>query len=269
MVHAGLISWPTARPRLSARAFQQVLKLASTLGDLAGAVGGLGSMFQISAAWASAYPDAHVGVLMMREVANPPHHPELEKRKAALEEQLRARWAGQDRRALEQLPVLRAYNAYYGRFKKSYHVQLQLESIVFKGKPLPTVAALVETMFMAEVKNLLLTAGHDLDKTRGPLTLNVAQGDETYLLMRGQPQTLKAGDMFIADGAGILSSIIYGPDQRTAIGPDTRRVVFTVYAPPGIAPPAVLQQLEDIRQNVASVAPAAQVELLKVFGAAG
>jgi DNA/RNA-binding domain of Phe-tRNA-synthetase-like protein len=225
-------------------------------------------MFQISTAWASAYPDAHVGVLMMREVVNPPHHPELEAQKAALEEQLRARWAGQDRRALEQLPVLQVYKTYYGRFKKSYHVQLQLESIVFKGKALPTVAALVEAMFMAEVKNLLLTAGHDLDKTQGSLTLNVATGDETYVLMRGQPQALKAGDMFIADEVGILSSIVYGPDQRTAIGPETRRVGFTVYAPPGIAAPAVLQHLADIRQNVESLAPNAQVELLQVFGAA-
>ena len=225
-------------------------------------------MFQVSPAWVSAYPDAHVGVLIMGAVANPPHHPELEKQKAVLEEQLRARWAGQDRRALEQLPVAQAYNAYYGRFKKSYHVQLQLESIVFKGKTLPAVAALVEAMFMAEVQNLLLTAGHDLDKTRGALRLDVAQGNETYVLMRGQPQTLKAGDMYIADEAGILSSIVYGPDQRSAIGPETRRVVFTVYAPPGIAAAAVRQHLADIRQNVACLAPEAQVELLEVFGAA-
>jgi DNA/RNA-binding domain of Phe-tRNA-synthetase-like protein len=226
------------------------------------------TLFQISAEWASAYPDAHVGVLVMREVVNPPHHPELEKQKAALEVELRTRWAGQDRRALEQLPILQAYNAYYRRFKKSYHVQLQLESIAFKGKSLPTVAALVEAMFMAEVKNLLLTAGHDLDKTRGPLMLDVAKGDETYLLLRGQPQTLKAGDMFITDSEGILSSIVYGPDQRTAIGPETRHVCFTVYAPPGIAASAVRQHLGDIQQNVETEAPAAQVELLKVFGAA-
>ena len=74
--------------------------------------------------------------------------------------------------------------------------------------------------------------------------------------------------MFIADGAGILSSIVYGPDQRTAIGPETRQVIFTVYAPSGIAASAVLQHLEDIRQSVAILAPAARVELLKVFGTA-
>ena len=89
-------------------------------------------------------------------------------RRNRLESQLRERFAGQTRGDLDQLPVLQAYAAYYKRFKKTYHVQLQLESIAFKGKPIPSVAALVEAMFMAEVKNMLLTAGHDLDALQLP-----------------------------------------------------------------------------------------------------
>ena len=154
-------------------------------------------MFQVSDRWKAAFPQAHVGVLVMREVANPASHAELEQRKSALEQDLRSRYAGQDRAALAQLPVLQAYAAYYRGFKKTYHVQLQLESIVFKGKAIPSVAALVEAMFMAEVKNMLLTAGHDLDTLQLPLTLDVSQGDERYTLLRGQEQELKAGDMFI------------------------------------------------------------------------
>ncbi len=94
-------------------------------------------------------------------------------------------------------PILQAYDAYYRQFKKTYHVQLQLESILFKGKSIPSVAALVEAMFMAEVDSLLLTAGHDLDTLHLPLTLDAAQGAETYTLFRGEPQTPKAGDMMI------------------------------------------------------------------------
>ncbi|MFN8461858.1 MAG: hypothetical protein U0X93_08840 [Anaerolineales bacterium] len=74
-------------------------------------------------------------------------------------------------------------------------------SIVLKGKSIPSVASLVECMFMAEVKNMLLTAGHDLDKLQLPLTLDVTQGTESYTLMRGA-QTVKAGDMTISDQAG-------------------------------------------------------------------
>jgi DNA/RNA-binding domain of Phe-tRNA-synthetase-like protein len=224
-------------------------------------------VFQVSNTWKAAYPSAHAGVLVMREAVNPAQHAELEKRKAALEEDLRVRFAGQDRLALLNHPILQAYEAYYKQFKKTYHVQLQLESILFKGKSIPRVAALVEAMFMAEMNDLLLTAGHDLDMLRLPLTLDVAQGNESYTLLRGEPQTPKAGDMLIRDGEGIISSIIYGPDQRTQITAQTRNVIFTTYAPSGIDEEAVNHHLQEIQHNVELIAPNAKIELLQVFGA--
>jgi DNA/RNA-binding domain of Phe-tRNA-synthetase-like protein len=203
----------------------------------------------------------------MRDVTNPPQHTELEAHKQRLQDDLRSRFAGQDRNAIAALSPIQAYNAYYKPFKKSYHVQLQLESIVFKGKSLPSVAALVEAMFMAEIKNLLLTAGHDLDTLQLPITLDVASGQEQYTLLRGTEQAMKPGDMLMADKTGVISSILYGPDQRTQINEKTRNVLFAVYAPEGIGVEATRQHLEDIRENVLLVSPAARVELLEVFGA--
>ena len=222
-------------------------------------------MFEITPAWKSAFPGAHVGVLAMREVANPVHHVALEKLKAELESGLREQFKGQDRTALSSHPVLQVYGEYYKRFKKTYHVQLQLESIVMKGKSIPSVASLVEAMFMAEVRNMLLTAGHDLDILQLPLTLDVSNGTESYTVMRGEVQTLKPGDMFISDKTGIISDIIYGPDQRTQINANTRSVIFTVYVPAGIDEQLVTQHLQDMRDYVLVIAPQAQVELLQVF----
>ena len=202
----------------------------------------------------------------MRNASNPAHHAELEKMKAELEEQLRSQFAGQDRAAIANHPVLKVYGEYYKRFKKTYHVQLQLESIVLKGKSIPSVASLVECMFMAEVKNMLLTAGHDLDKLQLPLTLDVTQGTESYTVMRGEGQIVKAGDMIISDQAGIISNIIYGPDQRTQISESTRNVVFTVYAPAGIDDQLIMGHLQDMRDYVLVVAPEAEVELMRVYG---
>jgi DNA/RNA-binding domain of Phe-tRNA-synthetase-like protein len=224
-------------------------------------------MFNVSDAWKTAFPDAHAGILVMQGVTNPPHHPGLETRKQLLQDQLRTRFSSQDRNAIATLAPIQAYNAYYKPFKKTYHVQLQLESLVFKGKPLPSVAALVEAMFMAEVKNLLLTAGHDLDALRLPVTLDVATGQERYTLLRGQDQVLKPGDMLMADQAGVISSVLYGPDQRTQITTHTRKVLFAVYAPAGIDEQVVLEHLQDIQQNVLVVSPQAGVERLGVFGA--
>lgn len=223
-------------------------------------------MFEVTTAWKSIFRGAHVGVLAMKDVTNPAHHVELEKLKAELESGLREQFKGQDRAALSSHPVLQVYGEYYRRFKKTYHVQLQLESIVMKGKSIPSVAALVEAMFMAEIKNMLLTAGHDLDTLQLPLTLNVSNSSESYTVMRGETQTLKPDDMFISDQAGIISDIIYGPDQRTQINANTRNVVFTVYAPAGIDGNTILTHLHDMRDYVLVISPQAQVEMLQVFG---
>jgi len=223
--------------------------------------------FFTTPAWRDAYPGASAGILAVRGASNPAAHSELEQRKQALEATLRDRFGGLSRAEIEALPTVQAYNAYYKPFKKTYHVQLQLESIAFKGKSIPSVAALVEAMFMAEIKNQLLTAGHDLERLQLPVTLDVAQGTEQYTLMRGQEQVLKAGDMFMADELGILSSILYGPDLRSQITAETRNALFTVYAPPGIEPQAVQAHLEDLRDNVLLIAPQAEVLALHVFSA--
>jgi len=223
--------------------------------------------FHVTEGWKTTFPGASVGVLAMRGVENPAQHAGLEREKEALVEELRARYAGLDRAALLALPVLQAYANYYRAFKKTYHVQLQLESIVFKGKTIPSVAGLVEAMFMAEIKNLLLTAGHDLDALRLPAVLDVTREGESYTLLRGTPQVVKPADMRIGDQAGILSTIIYGPDQRTPIRENTRNALFTVYAPAGIPPESVEAHLHDIESYARRIAPAASVELLEVYRA--
>lgn len=216
-------------------------------------------MLSVTEAWQAAYPGAAVGVLAMTAVENPKKHTALADRKAALEDALRARFKGQDRADLKELPNIQAYIAYYKRFKKSYHVLLQLESVALKNKPIPQVAALVEAMFMAELKNQLLTAGHDLALVEQPVAVRVAEGDERYTTIRAQEQILKEGDMYIADRAGIMSSIIYGPDRRTRIRSSTTEALFTVYAPPGVSEDSVEAHLGDIVENVLLIAPDAEI----------
>jgi DNA/RNA-binding domain of Phe-tRNA-synthetase-like protein len=221
-------------------------------------------MFEVTERWKTSYPGASAGVLIMRRVENPARNTILEGHKAALEAQLRGMYAGKDRSAIKSDPVLQAYESYYRVFKKTYHVQLQLESIAFKDKSIPTGAALVEAMFMAEVKNLLLTAGHDLKAIQLPITLDVSTGEEHYTLLRGSEQELKAGDMMMFDGAGIISSILYGPDQRTQIHPGTQDVLYTVYAPAGIEHAKVLRHLQDIQETVMEFSHGARTEMMQV-----
>lgn len=224
-------------------------------------------MLTIAEKWKTTYPGASVGILVMKNVANPKSHPKLDALKTEVEDQLRSQFANFDRAALRELPTLKAYYAYYKLFKKTYHVQLQLESIIHKGRAIPKVAALVEAMFTAELKNQLLTAGHDLEIVQQPIGIYAAEGSESFTRLNGQEQQLKPGDMYIADAAGILSSVIYGPDQRTPINDNTKQALFTTYAPPGIDEEVVLAHLRDIESYIKIVAPDAITEAQNVYRA--
>jgi len=219
-------------------------------------------MFTISDEFQRLYPGAAAGFLVMRGVANPATHPALDQLRTQTEQELRGRYAGKDRSALLSLPHVQANAAYYRSFDKTYHVILQLESVALKGKPIPRVSTLVEAMFTAELKNQLLTAGHDLTAVRSPLTVGVALGNERYTTLNGRDQVLKAGDMYMQDAEGVISSVLYGPDRRTRILPGTTAVLFAVYAPAGIGETAVRQHLEDIRAGVLLVASEARTERL-------
>ena len=220
-------------------------------------------LFRGSEAWKVAYPGAAVGILALGDVSNPERNAELDRLKSDLEEQIR-RYATKEE--LRADPRLEAYRAYYKGFRKTYHVQMQLESIALKGKSIPQVAALVEAMFIAELQDRLLTAGHDLDLVEPPVQVDIARGTEQFVRMNGQEQGLKAGDMFIADAQGVLSTIIYGPASRAQILPGTRRVLFTVYAVPGIGEEAVSQHLQTIQSHVRLIAPEAVTEQFAVVG---
>jgi len=211
------------------------------------------------------YPEALMGILVMKNVSNPKKHEGLDKCKLELENNLRKKFSGLDRAYLKNMEPIKTYNNYYKRFKKTYHILLQLESIVFKNKSIPKVASLIEAMFMAEIKNLLLTAGHDLDAIDLPIKLDVSSGGEKYTQISGQEKELLPNDMMVSDLQGITSSIIYGPDKRTQIKPNTRNVLFVIYAPPGIEKSKVFQHLQDIQNYVHIITPKSEVELLKVY----
>lgn len=222
-------------------------------------------MIELTDGLRNTYPGALVGVMLLRGVENPARSDSLDAAKAKLAADLRDCFP--DRQAIADLPVVRVYSEYYRRFKKTYHVLMQLESVALKGRPLPGVAALVEAMFLAELKNALLTAGHDFDRITPPLKMDVARGGESYTKLNGETANVKAGDMMLVDGEGILGSIIYGPDRRSSITAATKNALFVVYAPPGLSVAAVRDHLADIAAYVHLVAPAAAVEVQTVAGA--
>jgi DNA/RNA-binding domain of Phe-tRNA-synthetase-like protein len=217
--------------------------------------------------WREAHPGATVGLIAFREVANPTSNDRLNDLASALEIDVRSRLGTADRETIRATPPLPAYAAYYKRWGQRYHVAMQLESVAQKGKALPRAAALVEAMFIAELRNLLLTAGHDLDALELPVRLKVGSG-EPFIASNGQETSVKPGDMFIADAQGrVLSAIITGPSDVARIGPETTAALFYTYAPPGVDPALVDAHLDDIERNVKLIAAEATVAVREIMTA--
>lgn len=220
-------------------------------------------MIHVAEAWKQTYPGAGLGVMILNNLLNQGQCELLENAKRKLETELRDKFTNAE--VLSSYFPISVYCRYYKRYKKSYHVLKQLESIIFKGQKIPCVAPIVEAMFMAELKNGLLTAGHDYNALALPLQADVATGNETYILINGKEQAVKPQDMMLADTEGIISSIIHGPDLRTRIVPETRKAVFVVYAPAGISNDAVAKHLADIYAYVKLISPNAKIDLQSIY----
>ncbi len=210
--------------------------------------------------WRTTHPGAVIGVLELSGVTNTPPALQLTDRKRETEARLRARFRGFTRQEFVALPVMAAYDRYYTRFNKTYHVLLQVESIVRKGKNLPAVSPLVDANFMAEVESFVLTAGHDVAQLCGPLLLDVARDGDQITQMTGVAKALRAGDMIMRDATGVRCSVIYGQDNRSLISPATSQVLYVAYGPPGVPTETVEAHLGTIEATVRLFAPLAIVE---------
>lgn len=157
---------------------------------------------------------------------------------AALREQeianFRAQWSGYDRKSAVQRPPLSCYVQYYKRFKKTYLVLLQMESVLLKGRDIRADSPAVEAMFLAEVKHGLCVAGHNTSVLLGEYTLNLAKGGEQFTTVSGETRTLKPDDIFMTDGGSILSSTLEGQDFDSRLTKQSAGALYCVYGVGGV-----------------------------------
>lgn len=226
-------------------------------------------MLAISAtrAWGEAHPGAVIGLLELSNVDQAGSGARLEQEKRATEALLRQRYAGFTRKDFLALPVMEAYNNYYRRFNKTYHVLLQVESIVLKGRNLPDVSPLVDASFTAEVETLILTASHDASRLEEPVFIDVSGQGDSQTQMNGLSREIYEGDMVMWDAGGICCSILYGQDHRSPITAGTSHALFVAYAPPGIPEEVVERHLEKIQANVRLFSPDANLAQMTVLQA--
>jgi DNA/RNA-binding domain of Phe-tRNA-synthetase-like protein len=210
-------------------------------------------------AWKEAHPNGKIGLLEISGVDNTQSTPVLDWEKRAIEERLREKYADFSRNDFLELPAMAAYHRYYRKFGYTYHVLLQLESVVFKGKSLPNVSPLVDANFAAELETLILTAGHDVAQLEAPVVIGVARRGDQITQMSGNQKKVPAGDMLMKDAGGVSCTILRGQDNRSPISEATTHVLYVSYAPEGITEAQVQAQLDMMEKHVRMFAPECKV----------
>ncbi|MEM3693813.1 MAG: phenylalanine--tRNA ligase beta subunit-related protein [Candidatus Bathyarchaeia archaeon] len=203
----------------------------------------------------TAYPEATFGSLIVSNVLNMKKHDRLEERKREFEREIREI-------DLEKDNIIKRYNAYFRSWGKTYPIEFQIKTIKNGGR-FPQVSVLVDSMFIAELKNRILTSGHDLDSIQGNLAFEVSRGGEKYVMLNGKEQGLKKNDIILKDEDGILASVLYGPARRTSISLETKNVLYIAWCPYRVDEELIEEHLNSILSNlrIAFESPASKTQI--------
>ena len=171
-----------------------------------------------------AYPNLKVSAVEVNFTGDPKFNQELIDLKKELENNVR-----KDYRNPENLENIIKYNLFFKRFGSKVPMGFQIKSIL-NNKEIPVMHPVLTCMLMAELKNAILTAGHDLSKLGDTIEVLRSDGTEEYTKINEKAQKLKNNDVFATDGTSIISSVLYGPDSRTKITDKTKRYLFMCYS---------------------------------------
>lgn len=168
---------------------------------------------------------------------------------------LRERFQDYDRQAVfKENP----YYRYFKKYKKTYPVLQQLESLLLKGRPFPGGRPVNEVAFLAELQTQILMGTHDIDRMIGSVELFCPAEKLTYPGMRGEPVHTYPGDVSGRDDGGIILGMIAGADERTFIRPDSTHVAYLVFGAPGVTGNDIQEGLSLLNRYAKTLAPDAE-----------
>lgn len=154
-----------------------------------------------------------------------------------------------------------SYVRFFKKFKKTYPVLMQLESVLLKGRPFPQVNPVTEVPFLAELKTRCLMGTHDADAVQGTLRLFSGTEKAPFTGLRGEEVHTYPNDVCGRDDGGIIFSMIAGADHRTCAKPESRHVFYPVFGTPGMAAEALRSQMDLLASYARTLAPEARVEI--------
>jgi hypothetical protein len=94
----------------------------------------------------------------------------------------------------------------------------------FPSAPTPVLALLA-----LEAATGALMGVQDLHGVSSGVQIDVLGAPETFIGMRGKTIPCRSGEIVVRDEKGIVASLFQGPDERTAVRPESRGLLFYVF----------------------------------------
>lgn len=174
---------------------------------------------------------------------------------------LRGRYQDYDRKAVfgEDL-----YVRFFKKFKKTYPIMLQFESVMFKGRPFTCDDPVTAVPFLLELTTHILSGTHDVAHIEGGLTLFMAEEKMPFIGLRGEEVHTYPGDFCARDDGGIVFSEIAGVELRSRAREESRHVFYPVFGTPGMDGAVLSGAMEQLLRYIRTLAPTAEIETVLV-----
>ncbi len=148
---------------------------------------------------------------------------------------------------------------FFKKFRKTYPVMMQFESVLFKGRPFPEEDPVTGVPFLMELTTQMLSGTHDLDCIQGEVALYSGTAKEDFQGMRDTILHTYPGDFCARDQGGVIFSLIAGTDDRTSAKPDSVHVLYPVFGTPDMPESRIREAMDVLIRYIRVLSPEAEI----------
>ncbi|HFI0251152.1 TPA: B3/4 domain-containing protein [Streptococcus suis] len=189
------------------------------------------SQFVVDSSFWSLFPDAKIGVLLLKDYKTPSESPEDLVKLLEESNEIAQKFLTED--TFSENEVIRTYRQAYQKFKTKKGARSSIEALLKRStsdRPVTTISPLVDIYNAASLRFGLPCGAEDIDTFVGDLHLTVTEGgDEFYLIGDEVNQPTLPGEVCYKDDKGAVCRCFNWRDgERTMITDETKNAFLVM-----------------------------------------
>ncbi|HFI0641536.1 MULTISPECIES: B3/B4 domain-containing protein [Streptococcus] len=189
------------------------------------------SQFVVDSSFWSLFPDAKIGVLLLKDYKTPSESPEELVKLLEESNGIAQKFLTED--TFSENEVIRTYRQAYQKFKTKKGARSSIEALLKRStsdRPVTTISPLVDIYNAASLRFGLPCGAEDLDTFVGNLQLTITEGgDEFYLIGDENNNPTLSGEVCYKDDKGAVCRCFNWRDgERTMITDETKNAFLVM-----------------------------------------